>query len=310
MLRLRFGKRSSEQEKTADRRGKGQMQEIILCAVGTVWAVVGIVLLLSNYSRYEAYIERLDSKEYFLKELFPIGYAIEEKWLDLNGTRFQKRIGKLGEMYGKKNARFLVMSDAAAQISYVVLLTPFGILLGVIAGDLLLAAAVIGLVLFLVIYVEYDKNAKVEKRHEEILRDFPHVLSQMALLINAGMPLREAIEVSSKKEGGTLYAEMRVLTDDMKNGIPEYEALRSFAERCGVDEVRKLSSLIVQNVRKGSSELAAALMSLSGEVWRERVSQVKEQGEKASAKLLLPILIIFGGILLMVAVPMFRNMNI
>ena len=157
--------------------------------------------------------------------------------------------------------------------------------------------------------MEYDKNDKLQKRHEQILREFPHVLSQMALLVNAGMPLREALQMAAQKETGVLSREMKILSDDMANGIPEYEALGSFAERCGVDSVRKLSSLITQNVRKGSSELAAALMELSNEVWRGRVSSVKEEGEKASAKLMVPILIIFIGILIMVAVPMFRNMN-
>lgn len=158
--------------------------------------------------------------------------------------------------------------------------------------------------------VVYDKNAKIDSRHDSILRDFPHVLSQMALLINAGMPLREVVETASRKQGGVLYEEMRVLNDDIRNGVPEYEAMREFADRCGVDEVRKLSSLIIQNVRKGNSELAAAMMELSGEVWHRRTSQVKELGEKASTGLLIPILIIFGGIIVMVVIPIFRNMGV
>ena len=50
-------------------------------------------------------------------------------------------------------------------------------------------------------------------------------------------------------------------------------------------------------------------MDLSSEVWRMRVNSVREEGEKASAKLLIPIFMIFGGILIMVAVPMLRGMN-
>ena len=73
--------------------------------------------------------------------------------------------------------------------------------------------------------------------------------------------------------------------------------------------MRKFSSIMIQNMKKGSSELAYALMDLSSEVWRMRVNSVREEGEKASAKLLIPIFMIFGGILMMVAVPMLRGLN-
>ena len=229
--------------------------------------------------------------------------------MDMSSPSLQKKAHKLSEMYGMKEAKKLVLTDLAAQISYVMSFAPIGILVTVIMDEILCLLIMFVLLAFLVIYVEYDKNDKLQKRHEQILREFPHVLSQMALLVNAGMPLREALLMAAQKETGVLSREMKILSDDMANGIPEYEALGSFADRCGVDSVRKLSSLITQNVRKGSSELAEALMELSNEVWRGRVSSVKEEGEKASAKLMVPILIIFMGILVMVAVPMFRNMN-
>lgn len=287
------------------------MVNVLFAILGTVTVLLWLYLYSKGKDAYSEYIDVLDGKEYFLKDLFGVGYAfIVLMHLDLNGAHFQKRISKLSEMYGKKFARFVVMSDFAAQVTYVLTFLPFCFLVPVIANDVALILLPLAVVVFLVIYVEYDKNSKIESRHENILRDFPHMLSQMALLINAGMPLREAIETSSKKEGGILYDELKTLSEDMKNGIPEYVALAEFADRCGVDEIRKLSSLITQNMKKGSSELAGALMELSGEVWRKRTSQVKELGEKASAKLLIPILIIFGGIIVLVIVPIFRNMGI
>ena len=129
------------------------------------------------------------------------------------------------------------------------------------------------------------------------------------LLINAGMPLREAIESVAARGESVFFEEIRLLLEDMKNGVPDYEALQKFADRCGISEVRKFSSIMIQNMKKGSSELAYALMDLSSEVWRMRVNSVREEGEKASAKLLIPIFMIFGGILMMVAVPMLRGLN-
>ncbi len=286
------------------------MANVILSAAGTLLSLIWIVILIMEKKRYQIIIEEIDGSEYFMKEFFFIGFFLIN-WLDMDSSSpfMQKKIHKLSEMYGGKKAKELVFIDLAAQISYVMTFLPVGILLAAIMDEILclfMAAVLIG---FLVIYVEYDKNDKLQKRHEQILREFPHVLSQMALLVNAGMTLREALNTAARSGEGILNQEIKSLSDDMANGIPEYEALGRFADRCGVDSVRKFSSLIIQNVKKGSAELAAALMELSGEIWRKRVSSVKEEGEKASAKLMLPILIIFAGILIMVVVPMFRNMN-
>lgn len=286
------------------------MTNIIFGIIGTLLALIWLFLLFTDKKRYEAIIEEVDGNEYFLKDLFFIGFrVIGLLEMNLSSPSLQKKVRKLSEMVGLKEAKKLALTDLAAQISYIMTFAPLGFLLTVMADDALCLFIAFGMTAFLVIYVEYDKNNKLQKRHAQILREFPHMLSQMALLVNAGMPLREALVTTSQKENGILSEEMRTLSDDMANGIPEYEAFSSFADRCGVDSVRKFSSLITQNVKKGSSELAAALMELSNEVWRNRVSSVKEEGEKASTKLLVPILIIFIGIIMMVVVPMFSNIT-
>ena len=286
------------------------MTNIVFGIIGTMFAITWLLIGITDRKKYQAVIDGIDGNEYFGKELFFVGFRIIG-WLDIDisSPTLQKKVHKLSELYGSSEARKLVLYDLAAQFTYILTFAPLGLFLTVMMDDVLCVCIAVLLIVFLVFYVEYDKNDKLQKRHEKILREFPHVLSQMSLLVNAGMPLREALMTTAEKGDGILCREMRVLADDMANGIPEYEAFGSFADRCGVDSVRKFSSLIIQNVRKGSSELASAVLELSNEVWRNRVSSVKEEGEKASAKLLIPILIIFIGILIMVAVPMMRGMN-
>lgn len=287
------------------------MGDIILAVIGNLWGILWLILFFKNKKKYKDCVAQIDGSEYFMKELFPVGYAIKEiVHVDINSINFQKKENKISELYGIKMAKQLVLTDLVAQITYAATFIPIGIYLTVIMGEpfWLLVSGL--LTLFLVIYVEYDKSNKVQKRREKINREFPHIISQMALLINAGMPLREALKVTAGKEERVLCQEIKILTDDMSNGIPDYEALSAFADRCGTDNARKFASLVTQNIRKGSAELAASLMELSSEVWRNRVSAVKEEGEKASARLMVPILIIFIGILVMVVVPMMKDMNL
>ena len=66
----------------------------------------------------------------------------------------------------------------------------------------------------------------------------------------------------------------------------------------------------MQGMAKGNRELAAMLQQQSKEVWEQRKQDVRRQGEKAAGKLMLPIVIMFIGILIMVIVPIFTNLGI
>ncbi len=286
------------------------MTQVVLALVGTGLAVCCLFMTIIDRNKYQPIIEDIDSNEYILKDLYYLGFMIFSlKFIDLNSKYFQDKTRRFAEVVGMKAAKKIVLYDVVAEITFVVLLVPFGFLFAVIMNEPAMILVAIALAVVLVAYYEYDKSDKIKKRHDTIQREFPHVLSQLALLVNAGMPLREAIAVSAQKGTGILYTEMQVLVDDMNNGIPDYESFARFSDRCGVDSVKKFSSLIIQNVKKGSAELAFSLRELSGEVWRTRVSSVKEEGEKASTRLLIPIMMIFIGILVMVAVPMFIGLD-
>ena len=283
---------------------------ILFSIIGTLLGILCLFIFMTDKGRYAPIIAEIDENEYFLKDIFVVGFFIMQKLhIDISSDSIQKKIRKLSELFGKKESRKIAIYDLAAEISYVVVFAPLVLLLTVIGNDPSILIIGGGLIFFLIIYMEYDKVNKLTRRHEAIEREFPHMVSQMALLVNAGMPLREALINSAQKSNGILSRELKVLVDDMGNGIPDDVALDQFAARCGVESVRKFSSLVSQNIKKGSSELADSLLSLSSEIWRNRVSAVRVEGEKASTKLLIPILIIFTGILLMVIVPMFSGMG-
>lgn len=283
---------------------------ILFSIIGTLLGILCLFIFMTDKGKYAPIIAEIDENEYFLKDIFVVGFFIMQKLhIDISSDSIQKKIRKLSELFGKKESRKIAIYDLAAEISYVVVFAPLVLLLTVIGNDPSILIIGGGLIFFLIIYMEYDKVNKLTRRHEAIEREFPHMVSQMALLVNAGMPLREALINSAQKSNGILSRELKVLVDDMGNGIPDYVALDQFAARCGVESVRKFSSLVSQNIKKGSSELADSLLSLSSEIWRNRVSAVRVEGEKASTKLLIPILIIFTGILLMVIVPMFSGMG-
>ena len=121
------------------------------------------------------------------------------------------------------------------------------------------------------------------------------------------MVLRDAWKKVSITGERTLYLEMQNTNLEMENGVMEIDAYRNFAERCNVKEVRKFTSLIIQNLNKGNEELAYFMKDLSDEMWEVKKNEVKQKGEKANSQLLLPMMMIFIGILLMIMVPVMQQ---
>lgn len=73
-------------------------------------------------------------------------------------------------------------------------------------------------------------------------------------------------------------------------------------------EIRKFSSMVIQGLEKGASELTMFLKDMADELWIEKRNLVKQKGEKANAKLLMPTVIIFIGILFMVMAPVISGL--
>ena len=183
------------------------------------------------------------------------------------------------------------------------------LLLASVAGSV--EALLLGVVLavLLVLYVDFSLKDKLDARRQEILMDLPQAMSKLTLLINSGMVVRDAWKRTAITGTRQLYIEMQQTSLEIENGVMEIEAYRNFAERCGVKEVKKFSTLIMQNLQKGNEELAMFLNDLSDEMWEMKKNEVKQKGEKANSKLLLPVFLIFIGILILVLVPMMNGMG-
>ena len=101
---------------------------------------------------------------------------------------------------------------------------------------------------------------------------------------------------------------MREASLRMKNGMSEEDALYRFSQRCGIREARQLASVITQNLKKGSGELSTSLRYLGGECWAEKKNRAVVEGKKAEGRLLVPLMMMFIGILLIIIVPLFSGL--
>lgn len=282
----------------------------IVCLVfGVLFSLLWLYLMKSSNGLYDEQIESIDKEEYFLPDIFQIGYcAIEKLNIDMKMEFFKKKYDRLVEVKGEEAADFYLYTNLAGQISYVLTLLPIVFMFALIADTFeFVVFGIIGAGL-LAYYLEYSIVELLDERHDVLVRDLPTVLSKMALLINTGIILKEAWSIIAHSNDKLLYQEMREAEIEMENGLSDKEALANFARRCNVKEVRKFISVVEQNLEKGSQELAQSLKELANESWNEKKQITIQKGAAADSKLLIPTGLIFMGILIIIIVPLFSNM--
>lgn len=282
----------------------------LVMLVPTTIVVVGWIILAMRYEeKYREVTSSIDSKEYVLCELFYIGFQLMEMFrFNIKSEHSRKKVKEMSEVYGKKYAEYYYYILVGGQITYLVTVLPLVCLLGLLANNPVALAFGLIVGMLFVWYLRESFQDKLTARRENILMEFPQVLSKMTLLVNSGMLLRDAWNLIASQGDSVLFTEMQMTSVQLNNGVPEMVAYREFAERCGVREIRKFASMVIQGLEKGGSELTYFLKDMSEEMWLEKKNMVKRKGEQANAKLLIPTVMIFVGILFMIMAPVLMGL--
>lgn len=286
------------------------MIKLVLITAATVLALFWLYLHKTYKDSYETVMSGFHSSDYPMSELFYIGFGFMQLInYDMGKKRAKNRIKEIGEIYGRKYASFYYYVLIGAKFSYILTLVPVILLVIVLTGNNM-AILFGGAITFLLVwYLDELVNDKIMERHDKLLSAYPQMLSKLTLLVNAGMPIRDAWAKIAHSNEGVLYQEMRYTEEELSNGISEIECYKAFGERCAIKPLKKFASMMIQNLQKGSSEVVAFLKDMSDEAWEEKKHMAKRKGEVASSKLMLPIGLIFLGVLLIIVVPMFGALS-
>lgn len=289
--------------------GLGLIDYIVMCA-GSVALVAWLIFFFIGL-KHNPFFEVLDEKDYPLKEIYGLGYAVLELIKYGYKTKGDRKLRQqLEVLYEEKYSDYYLRVIHAQQITwaftmFVLSFALYGLTSEIIA--LLLGFMFSGLAYY---YFGTVTKKKILKRSDEMIHDFSEVVSKLALLTNAGLILKEAWEVIAFEGEGVIYSEMQRAVEEMKNGVSDVDAIYSFGTRCMLPEIKKFTSTILQGITKGNRELSMMLQEQSKEVWQMKKQLVRREGEKASSKLLIPICIMFVGVLIMILVPIFTNLGV
>ena len=176
---------------------------------------------------------------------------------------------------------------------------------------------VIGLTLLtaFVIWIGMDQQVhrQAKERQTQLLLDYPDLMWKLAMLLGAGMSMKGAFWRLSgqyqreKKEIRYVYEELTCACYEMQSGIAEAEAYERFGRRCQMPEYIRLGTALSQNLRKGTKGLNAMLEQEATASFTERKNNARKLGEKAGTKLLFPMLLMLGIVLVILMVPAFLS---
>lgn len=286
----------------------------IIFLVLSLVAGLSFVILLITAGEFEEYIAPLDSKEFMLPEIYGVGFNLLKLFKFEYRTRGANQLREnVAILYGERYADYYLRVFYAQKISICYLIFVVGCAISSLAegtDKLVLLALVVVVCGVLFYYFTTLPADNIKKRSERFMNEFPDAVSTIALLVNSGMILREAWREVSMSNDSELYLEMRKVNDEMDNGVAEIDALYNFAARCVTPDIKKFTSFIVQGLEKGSKDLANALRMQTDELWQIKKQNTIKRGELASSKLMIPLMIMFVGILVMVMGPIMTNLGL
>lgn len=287
------------------------LQMRLICMItATISSLIFLGIWLAGYRKKEYMIQTLDEKKYMSKIIIPFGLQIlDSVKYSYTGMQDKTMIKNCIVVYGEKYAMYYYQIHLARMISVGYVIVMVSLIFTGITGSVLILGLGIFLAAGMCYYYHTLISDVIKYREESIVCDFPEVLSKLALLVNAGMILREAWEKIAFTGEGVLYTEMKQSVADMQNGTSEIEAYMRFSKRCGMEQITKFTSILVQNLSKGNKELVEFLKMYSSECWDARKHQARRKGEEASGKMIIPMGIMFLGLLLMIIIPVFSGIG-
>lgn len=269
------------------------------------------------YSRgkkiYDEYIEEVSKDDYPLKVLLPVGLFIMDKIKYKYNTPYDNKVlSRLIEVYGKEDAKYYLEIFWANKVMYGFI----GLIMAsAIITSLELETAhylVIGAVFIaIIIGPDNDLKKKSEKRIQQIRMAFPEFVNKLVLLIGAGLNPVAAWEVivQNSEDDSPIYKEARRVITNVQSGFSAPFALEEFARSCKTTEITRFVSVLIQNIKKGGSDLSAVLNLMANESWELRKAEAKRMGEEAASKILIPLVLMMVAIFIVVGYPAIIQLN-
>jgi len=176
------------------------------------------------------------------------------------------------------------------------------LIMGVEGGRFLmfiLAGVSIGLFL-----PSYYISHRAKKRQGAIAKQLSDVLDLLVVCVEAGLGLYEAIKVvgtEAERQKQEIGTELSLVSAEISAGASLGQSMRSLAERTAVEDIKPLAATLIQSEQLGA-QIGPALHASSDALRTRRRLRAEESAQKASVKILFPLVLFVLPAMIMVIV--------
>lgn len=180
---------------------------------------------------------------------------------------------------------------------------------------------VLGVLMAVLCYARDRMQAEEQKkrRGQEMMADYSEIVFKLMVFIGAGMTVLNAwqrlvLDYQERLKQGRVkpraaYEEMGAALHQISCGVSEGQAYISFGKRCQLQPYLKLSSLLEQNRKTGTKNLKNLLEAEMNHAWEQRKTMARRLGEEAGTKLLVPLFLMLGIVMVIIMVPAMMSMT-
>ena len=158
-----------------------------------------------------------------------------------------------------------------------------------------------------------DLHEQTLERKRSLKMAYPGILNKFVLYMGAGLTVRGSfLKVANDYRKGMqtggkniAYEEMLYSCNELSTGVSEGLVYERFGKRSGLQEYTRFATMLGQNLKKGNSALLVRLREESEKAMAEDLQFRKKLGEEAETKLLIPMIMMLGIVMLLVMIPAF-----
>ena len=157
-----------------------------------------------------------------------------------------------------------------------------------------------------------ENKQRQQKYERKMQLAYPDIVNRLSLYMGAGISIRHAweriirgYEKQRQMTGNSedAYEQMELALRQMQNGVAETVAYEQFGVDCRLSSYLKLGTLLSQNLRLGTGNLAEMLKAEAKDAFEDRKALARKIGEECESRLLLPMLLMLLSILIMIMYP-------
>jgi hypothetical protein len=170
------------------------------------------------------------------------------------------------------------------------------------------------LVVVLLFLSKIEKRKREEKKEKESMEeDYPKIVGEISLLLGAGMTIPQAwnkivTRYCDKMEKGIIeerpaFEELVYINRRMREGESEREALSHMEKRMLLMPYRRFIRILLNNKSKGGDNLYRELEQEASTAYAQKVYAIKQKGEEASTRMLVPLMLMMIIVIAIVILP-------